>query len=425
MIELAETVVVGGAGADESEAGTHLEQELTGVLVVILMIHLDAVQMVIADETLEHLTSQHRARIARPRMRDDGDALGAVDEVDGDFQLAGVALDIARLAFADPLRERVIAMGDDALLDHEVCDVGTADRLCVACEFVDLFDGDVQTVVAEFVDHLGEALDAARPDACELGDKIAVAYVAAVAEQVDGLAFELRGHLESAKDLEAGTPASHLCFCYASQRVVIRQGDDVQAGLDGLLHQHGGGVSAVGDVGVRVEVDSHAAILGSWRYAGGMKLAFQHSYPATPEQVVALLRNEEFIADVAQHAGAVDHEATITDDATKLEMEIAAPAKVQSVLGKTVKLGLTMRFGEARADGSVEGHVDVDVPGYPVDAWADAVLEPGGEGTVGKYDGEVKVKIPLIGKKVEGQVEPFMIQAFEGIERRARVWLTR
>lgn len=61
MIELAQAVVIGGAGTDESKAGTHLEQELTRVLVVILMLHFDAVQLVVADETLEHLTSEDRA----------------------------------------------------------------------------------------------------------------------------------------------------------------------------------------------------------------------------------------------------------------------------------------------------------------------------------------------------------------------------
>ena len=44
---------------------------------------------------------------------------------------------------------------------------------------------------------------------------------------------------------------------------------------------------------------------------------------------------------------------------------------------------------------------------------------------MGDYEGELKVKIPLVGKKVEAQVEPFIVQAFAGMERRARVWLTR
>lgn len=65
------------------------------------------------------------------------------------------------------------------------------------------------------------------------------------------------------------------------------------------------------------------------------------------------------------------------------------------------------------------------MPGMPVDVHADAVLTPEGEATVGRYSGELKVKIPLVGKKVEAQVEPFIREAFAGIERRAAVWLAR
>lgn len=156
-----------------------------------------------------------------------------------------------------------------------------------------------------------------------------------------------------------------------------------------------------------------------------MKLAFQQSFPAEPAIVLELLRNKEFLADVAEHAGARSHTASVDGERTLLAMELATPAKVQSVLGATIKVSLDMRFRQPAADGTVSGRVDVNVPGYPVEAFTTVSLAPGGEGTIGRYDGEMKVKIPLIGKKVESQVEPFVVAAFNGIERRARVWLTK
>lgn len=156
-----------------------------------------------------------------------------------------------------------------------------------------------------------------------------------------------------------------------------------------------------------------------------MKLAFQQEFPASPERVVELLANEEFIDDVAQHAGAVGHETRILADRTELDMEVPTPTNVQSVIGKTVKLSLTMQFSGPRSDGSYPGNVDVRVPGMPVEASAIGLLSPEGEKTIGTYDGELKVKIPLVGKKVEAQIEPFVVSAFRGIERRATVWLTR
>ena len=156
-----------------------------------------------------------------------------------------------------------------------------------------------------------------------------------------------------------------------------------------------------------------------------MKLAFQHSYPAPPRDVAALLRNEAFLDDVAQHAGAVQHTVAVGDVGTRVDMMLPAPEHVQKVLGKTVKISILMAFSDESSDGTIPGTVNVDVPGMPVEASATSKLTPTSTGTVGDYEGELKVKIPLVGKKVEAQVEPFIIQAFAGMERRARVWLTR
>ena len=131
-----------------------------------------------------------------------------------------------------------------------------------------------------------------------------------------------------------------------------------------------------------------------------MKLDYTHTYAATPERVVALLRNPEFIDDVARHAGALEHEVTIDDDATRLMMKLPVPSHLTKF-------------------------VEVDVPGMPVDVNAVAQMRPTAEGTTAHYGGDLKVKIPLVGKKVEAQIEPFIRDAFDGLERRAADWLSR
>ena len=67
----------------------------------------------------------------------------------------------------------------------------------------------------------------------------------------------------------------------------------------------------------------------------------------------------------------------------------------------------------------------MDVPGMPIDVRAKAVISPDGNGARGDYSGQLNVKIPLIGKKVEAQVAPFITQAFDGVERRANHWLAQ
>lgn len=156
-----------------------------------------------------------------------------------------------------------------------------------------------------------------------------------------------------------------------------------------------------------------------------MDLAYTHQYPAEPAAVVALLKTREFIDDVARHAGAISHDVTIDDEATRLEMRLRVPGNLTAFVGQAVSLTQVFRFRAPADDGSIRGSVDVEVPGLPIDVNADAVLTPLGTGTQGRYTGDLRVRIPLVGKKVEGNIEPFIRDAFAGLERRAADWLAR
>ena len=157
-----------------------------------------------------------------------------------------------------------------------------------------------------------------------------------------------------------------------------------------------------------------------------MDLDYTHSYAANPERVVGLLRNPDFIEDVARHAGATEHSVDITDESSTLTMSLPVPASVAKFVGSTMQLKQIFRFDAPRPDGSIHGTVEVDVPGMPVDVNTNAVMLPQADGTTqGRYTGDLKVKIPLVGKKVEAQVEPYIRQALAGLERRAADWLSR
>lgn len=157
-----------------------------------------------------------------------------------------------------------------------------------------------------------------------------------------------------------------------------------------------------------------------WR----MKLAFTHHYPANPSEVAALLRNEAFLADVAQHAGAIAHSSSIGEDTT-LSMTLPAPENARRFVGTTIPVRLVFTMAEPDEMGQVSGAVLLLVDGAPVEAGARVSLTPQGEHTVGQYDGDLTVRVPLVGRKVEQTVEPFVIDAFGGIQRRANDWLSR
>lgn len=158
----------------------------------------------------------------------------------------------------------------------------------------------------------------------------------------------------------------------------------------------------------------------------GMEFTYTQSYNGSPERVAALMRNEEFISDVATHAGATRHSVSIDGDTTRLDMTLSAPADLSKFIGNSFDLVQTIAWGEPDAAGVRRGKIDVDVRRLPVSVNATGALRPDGDdASIATIGGELKVNIPLVGKKVERQVEPFIAEAFAGLERRAREWLAR
>ena len=104
---------------------------------------------------------------------------------------------------------------------------------------------------------------------------------------------------------------------------------------------------------------------------------------------------------------------------------LAVPEHLTKFVGSSLRLEQVFTFGVAEPDGTVNGAVKGSVPGMPVDIDAVAVLRPVAATTEAEFTGELRVRIPLVGKKVEAQVEPFVRDAFAGLERRAADWLTR
>lgn len=156
-----------------------------------------------------------------------------------------------------------------------------------------------------------------------------------------------------------------------------------------------------------------------------MQLSFRHSYDGTPEKVVALFRNPDFIADVASHSGARNPRVEVTDSVTRLVMTLDSPPDVPVVGGRPFDISMSFAWGTPGPNGSILGDVDVDVKGLPVTVKAECNLRPTASGSEGDYRGDLNVRIPLMGGKVEQKVAPFITEAFAGIERRARDWLAR
>ncbi|WP_158600625.1 DUF2505 domain-containing protein [Tessaracoccus antarcticus] len=157
-----------------------------------------------------------------------------------------------------------------------------------------------------------------------------------------------------------------------------------------------------------------------------MHLSYRHTYQGSTDAVVSLMANADFITDVAEHSGATSHTVRIEGATTHMEMALEAPSDVAKFVGKTIHVTQRLAWGPADSQGVRRGTVDFGVAGMPVNVSAAAVLTPTGpDSCVGTYDGDLNVRIPLVGKKVETLVAPSINDAFAGLERRADEWLSR
>ena len=166
-----------------------------------------------------------------------------------------------------------------------------------------------------------------------------------------------------------------------------------------------------------------------------MHVADEIRYPADPETVFEMLCDREFQERKCRATGALDFSvdvvlhgdgsATIT---TKRTMPTDSfPDFVRSFVGESVQLVEVDTWQPAAADGTRAGTLSVEIAGTPVQMSAAMRLSPeGGErrpGTVQSVDGELKVKVPLVGGKIEKAAEPAIRMAIRTEARVGQDWL--
>ena len=153
-----------------------------------------------------------------------------------------------------------------------------------------------------------------------------------------------------------------------------------------------------------------------------MQISTSHDYAATPDQVAAMLLDRDFLEKVAARAGA--RSATIHTEGHKAELtlHLNPPSSVAGFIGKELRLTQVMSWDEP---GNLPrcGSVEVMVHGMPVTMTAQGRLSATENGTLASYEGELVVQVPLIGKRLEREAEPFIRAALNTQAEVGKEWL--
>ena len=160
----------------------------------------------------------------------------------------------------------------------------------------------------------------------------------------------------------------------------------------------------------------------------GMELKLSASYDATPEEVFAIVTDATFREQACEKTKALSYDVQVTesggDTIVRVSREMPAndvPDIARKFVGQTLTVVQTETWHAASADGSRRADVVGEISNTPVTLKGTASIS-GGSQAVQAIDLDVKVAVPLIGRKME----PFVVDAIRsGLQKEhelARDW---
>lgn len=136
---------------------------------------------------------------------------------------------------------------------------------------------------------------------------------------------------------------------------------------------------------------------------------------ADVEQVYALVTDQTFRTESCGEQGARDYTVTVERSGAGATVtvvrsqEVELPDFAKKLTGSTIKVKQTEVWSGPSADGDRHADVKVSIVGQPAEMLGTATLRATSAGTDFVLDGDVKVSIPFIGKKVEPEVAKAII----------------
>ncbi|GAA4696725.1 DUF2505 domain-containing protein [Nocardioides nanhaiensis] len=157
----------------------------------------------------------------------------------------------------------------------------------------------------------------------------------------------------------------------------------------------------------------------------------EHTYPATPEQVRAMLADPAFRERVAHAQGVVGVEVQVDPpDAAgspavpftlvcRTEQDTSGlPAIARKFVGATTTSVVTETWHSPEA-----ATVTIEAPGQPISSSGTVTLTPEGTGTTHTVEVKVTVKIPVVGGKLEALVVDALAAGYRIEHETGTAWL--
>lgn len=156
-----------------------------------------------------------------------------------------------------------------------------------------------------------------------------------------------------------------------------------------------------------------------------MQIETTHTFPAPPSLVADMMLDKGFWEAVAERAEATSHQVLISHGVAELVIAVPAPKAMAALVGGSLTLTQRSALGAPNDLGERSADVDVAVAGLPVVMKAKGRLSATEGGTELHYSGELNVRIPILGRRIETEALPFIEHALDSQAEVARDWLAR
>ena len=156
-----------------------------------------------------------------------------------------------------------------------------------------------------------------------------------------------------------------------------------------------------------------------------MKFSHQMTYDAPPTEVRAMLADPAFREKVCVAMHATRHDVTVEESGSGMTVLVdqtqpanGIPSFAKKFVGDEIQIVQREEWG-----GATSSSLLVEIPGKPGALNGSIALAADGGRTVETVSGDIKVKIPMIGGKLEGLIGDLLSSALKAEQRVGRAWL--
>jgi hypothetical protein len=156
-----------------------------------------------------------------------------------------------------------------------------------------------------------------------------------------------------------------------------------------------------------------------------MDISSHLDFAAPPAEVYAMMTDQRYLEEVCVASDSISYHVSAAGSTTQTSRTLPAPESAARFTGPQLTVNDEIVWGDPSSDGSRSGTVTMTVLGQPVTFKGGIRLSPGGRGSVVDVRGDLKVAIPLLGRKLEEAAAPAVMAGYRTQQEVGDRWLSR